>query len=110
MVEGCRRGTTRIEPWPDGTIGVETCLPHPTWICGPHWRQVPKRLKRRRTFLYRRWHKICPTRCYWHLPPGSPARLKAVQAERLLEENWKRIVAVFDEGHIDVGEIERMFG
>lgn len=110
LVEGCRRGTTRIEPYEEGAVGVETNEPRPSWICGVHWRRVPRRLKRRRSFLLRRWRKLNPTRAYWHLPPGSPQRLKTIQAERLLVENWRRIKAVFDEGCIDRGEIERLFG
>lgn len=34
LVPGCKRGTTRIAPYQDGTS--------PEVICGKHWRTVPK--------------------------------------------------------------------
>jgi N-acetyl-beta-hexosaminidase len=49
LVPFCRR-TCRLRD------GVTADRAHP-WICGDHWRRVPKRLKRRRQRIYRIWKK-----------------------------------------------------
>lgn len=47
VATGCRRGTTRIEPDENGRQGE--------WICGPHWRTVPKNIKDRMKTMRRRY-------------------------------------------------------
>jgi hypothetical protein len=55
---------------------------------------VPRYMKRRRSTLVRRWRAIRRRHCvqvYWHLPPGSPARIEMVRIERLIPRAWKLI-------------------
>ena len=46
-ITGCKRGTTRLEPNANGEP-VE-------WICGEHWRQVPKSWRTRMSLFGRRY-------------------------------------------------------
>jgi hypothetical protein len=102
-VPGCTRGTTKIEP-SEGWISVEGSTP--PWICGSHWKRIPRHMKRRLRRLERAYLKLCdPDR---PLPPGGAE--KGRQAMRLARENWKRMLAIFDDGHIDLDEIRRIIG
>jgi hypothetical protein len=70
--------------------------PGSEYLCATHWRRVPKRLKRRHSFLLRLWRKTRPEpyEGFWTLPPGSPARLRLIQLERLIPRSWDRLVAI----------------
>lgn len=91
LVEGCRNQTTRHGPAGEGSTWIETGKADAFYICSTHWRLVPKVLKRRDRRLIRHWKRICPTRRYWDYPGGSRERLKTIQVERLIRENWSRI-------------------
>lgn len=94
-IEGCRRGTTTCAPLPQGCSDLETGGTL-EWICGPHWRRVPRALKRRRQVLRRQWvrrRKIVGGVSYWHLRPGSPERIQLVMLERLIRACWARCKA-----------------
>jgi hypothetical protein len=95
-IPGCTRGTTRIEQ-PEGVIWLETGTADPGWMCGPHWRRVPKLLKSRRRLLITHWRGLLrrgKVRSLWELPPGSPRRVRAVRSERLIRAVWKRCVRI----------------
>lgn len=95
LVPGCPRYTTTLEPLPEGNVWLE----HPEdqahrWICGGHWRLVPRYMKRRRSELTKRWRAIRRKHgvsVYWELPPGSPPRLEMVRLERLIPKAWAAI-------------------
>lgn len=95
IVPGCKRGTTRLQPLGEDQVALEhPDRPGNEWICGPHWRRVPLYLKRRRTKLTKRWERLNPTHCFWHLKPGSLARLDALRLEKLIPRLWDRMVAI----------------
>ncbi len=95
LVPGCERGTTTLEPLPEGSVWLE----HPEdrahrFICGGHWQQVPRYMKRRRSRLVREWRAIRRHHgitTYWELSPGSAPRLRMVQLERLIPRAWALI-------------------
>lgn len=95
LVPGCKRGTTRLEPFPEGFRSLQ----HPDrtgleWVCGPHWRRVPAYLRRRERRLVRRWEKLGGPEGYWKQPGGSPARLALLRLEKLIPRLWDRMVAI----------------
>lgn len=95
-VVGCARGTTTCEPLPEGGYSLETGGAHEI-LCGPHWRRVPRTLKRRRRLLFKAWERrgrTAGTTCYWQLKPGSPQRIGLVSAERLIRAVWQRCVSI----------------
>lgn len=100
-VEGCRRGTTRIEPLPEGGYWLETGTADPEWLCEVHWRRVPGWLKHRRRILLRAWRRhcrACRTSCYWELASGSGPRIRMVRLEKLIRRTWARCVEVATPG------------
>lgn len=95
LIPGCGRFTTCLEPLPPNTVWLEHPKdPDHRWICGAHWRLVPRYMKRRRSALVREWRAL--RRCYrvrsFHqLAPGSPERLRWVRLERLIPVSWRLI-------------------
>lgn len=79
LVPGCRH--TR------GIRKGETRLPG-EWICGDHWRLVPRYLRARRTSLWRRYRLRLGDVSYWEYPSGSPNRLLGVRLMRLEGMAW----------------------
>lgn len=77
-VPHCRR--TR-RPW-DG-MGA-----NPEWICGKHWPQISKVLRRRDAKLLRRYRKKFGNNNPWAYPGGSPERIESVRLAKLLERSW----------------------
>lgn len=95
-VEGCTRGTTRIETNPAWTW-LETGTAEPGWLCGIHWRRVPRALKARRSAVLRLRRKLLrrgKVEAYWELPPGSPARIRLLRIGQLIVTTWTRCVCV----------------
>lgn len=104
-VDGCERGTTRIQP-SEGWIATAAANDVP-YLCPVHWRRVPKWMKarlRRLEKAYLRWRAIN------RQESTRQSYLKAGQAKRLTERHWKRMVGLFDVGHIDMDEIARIIG
>ena len=66
------------------------------WICGRHWSAVPSRLKNRKKAHARYVRRECRRqplmREWWHLPPGSPERIKAIAMFGLSHTLWRRCV------------------
>lgn len=80
LVPHCRR-----------TIAEEKLDGFPDWICGVHWPLVPKRLKKRSTFLVRRYRKKFGNNHYSAYPGGSEKRLEALRLHRIWWKNWQII-------------------
>jgi hypothetical protein len=60
------------------------------WVCGEHWRRVPRRDRARLTRA-RRWYRKRFGRNAAHLyPAGSPDRIAAVRYGRHLQGCWER--------------------
>lgn len=58
------------------------------WICGPHWRAIRPALRRRKSFIFRRYKRRFGRNGYWAYPAGSPDRLEAVRLDRLCDKVW----------------------
>lgn len=63
------------------------------WICGPHWGQVPVRLRSRKSRLFRLYRRRYGNNGFWAYPGGSPDRLGAVKLDRLCGKAWLRCKA-----------------
>lgn len=87
VVPFCRRSKK-------ATLGVTYFTDTPEWICGDHWRLVPKKardVKNRSARELRREIGRNPLVAeYWKMPPGSPERLKAVRLWRVHDRIWNR--------------------
>ena len=63
------------------------------WICGPHWRAVPRATRADLFAAKRDLRKVLLTvplaREYWKLPPGSPDWLRAARAWWAHDDAWK---------------------
>ena len=63
------------------------------WICGPHWRAVPRAARADLFAAKRELRKMLlavpMAREYWKLSPGSPGRLRAVRAWRAHDGAWE---------------------
>lgn len=100
-VEGCSRGTTRIEPAAEGTVWLNTGTPRCEWLCGKHWPRVPKAWKRRRTKLLRRFRKTWPDGANWD-DLNAQAQHDAHRLMRMMRAIWRRMVRhVSGDGGID---------
>lgn len=73
LVPYCRRTTGKLDA-------------DDPWICGQHWKLVPRWMKRRRTRLYRLWKKAGGSDTSW---PEQPP--KARKALRLYWAWWAKI-------------------
>src|SRR5262249_21584816 len=60
------------------------------WICGEHWRGVPKASRRRLSMVRRRYRRRFGDNGFWEYPAGSPDRLPAVRLDRLWRWCWER--------------------
>lgn len=60
------------------------------WICGDHYRLVPRYIRSRRAKLDRLYAKRYGDNGYWTYPPGSPQRLGAIKLDRLCSKSWER--------------------
>lgn len=107
-VEGCRRGTTRIRQLPPGHYWLDTGTSDPGWLCGEHWRRVPRALKRRHRLFAARFKLLWPD-------GGEPADeatwRRALLLEKTIVRSWARIIR-YASGPTEhsLEEIERIFG
>lgn len=58
------------------------------WICGQHWRAVPRILRHQLSLAYRAYKRRFGANGYWAYPPGSPERLEAVRLDREYLRAW----------------------
>lgn len=63
------------------------------WICGNHWRSVPRTLRARKTRLIRRYRRRHGDRAPHLYASGSPERIDAVKNDQLLRTIWDRCKA-----------------
>ena len=106
--EDCWRCTSRIKPIEDGRVWLDTGTADPGWICGEHWRRVPKRLKARHRALVRRLRHFWPD---GGQPANRAAWMKANQVMRLIVKSHQMMVrAATAPLSCDLAEIERIFG
>lgn len=109
-IPGCGRGTTRLRPgWDPDTNGpVE-------WICGRHWRLVPKEWKRRRRLLWKHLNRNWPDCTDWN-DLDVEQRHRAQRCLTLLPKLWTRMKARAEHPlgdmsvDLELEEIERRFG
>lgn len=60
------------------------------WICGGHWRAVPRATVKQPMFdLARKYRRKFGDRSYWQMPPGSPERIEAVRIYGDWWDAWK---------------------
>lgn len=59
------------------------------WICGDHWRNVSKTLRRRKAKVYRLYRCRFGDNSFWCYPGGSPQRLEAVKLDRICGKVWQ---------------------
>lgn len=67
----------------------ETALPS-EWVCGEHWRMVPKHNRVRLTRAYRWYRRRFGDNGPHIYPAGSPNRLAAVRYGRHWRRCWER--------------------
>lgn len=73
LVPGCSRSTAK---------------PHDEWICGKHWRAVPRAARLTLSSIARRYRRQFGENGYWTFPAGSEKRLAAVEADREWRAAW----------------------
>ena len=78
LVLGCR--CTR-RPFADGWS---------EWICGKHWREVPRAMRRELSSIVRIYRRKFGDNGYWQYPPGSPQRLEAVDLHNAWVAQWEQ--------------------
>ena len=114
-IPGCNRGTTTIEPMPAGHVSMDTGRGRHEFICGKHWRLVPRSWKRRRRKTHRWMKRTWPDGVAWH-ELAEDQRRQHETAFRLSKKIWARMKAhaasPLDgiERDVELEEIERRFG
>lgn len=58
------------------------------WICGPHWRGIPRAVKAAFSKARRTYRKRFGGNHFSEYPPGSPNRLAAVDADHAWRDAW----------------------
>lgn len=107
-VDGCMRGTSRIEPVTGNQIWLNTGTADPGWICGGHWPRVPRSYKRRMTLFRRRLRKLWPDGA---AEPVGDAMRDYERVWALYRRMWQRCVeAAAGPRDMTIEEIERIFG
>lgn len=67
----------------------ETSLPS-EWVCGMHWRMVPKKHRARLSQAYRWYRRRFGDNGYWTYPPGSALRISAIRYSKHWQNCWDR--------------------
>lgn len=64
------------------------------WICQKHWSQVPRHTRSAFNLTKKRIRRVIrfkPEYCaYWHMKPGSPARLAACRMWNRYDQAWAK--------------------
>lgn len=89
--------TERLRCCVPGCNRTKQCDGATEWICGKHWAVVSRRQRGRLADNRRYIRRACRleplSREFWKLPPGSPARIKAVRMWDLHDAIWTRCKA-----------------
>lgn len=80
-VPHCRRTRANTEGWD-------------SWICGEHWRLVPKKMRAVKNRNAREIRSAIAKNPlvaeYWKMPPGAPERIAAVRLWNTHDRIWSR--------------------
>lgn len=70
------------------------------WICGKHWRLVPRPKLMALSLIARRYRKTFGDNGYWQFPPVSEKRIAAVRTHGEWLDLWNEVKTIAQESAV----------